>query len=126
MKTSTQTREYRRRPVCREATFALTIAVIALGLAMLGVYNPQGTLRFPLKERLKGVEAFLLYGGIFILPIGLGISAGLVGGHSFRTIERSTVKLSGDGFAFFSIMIGLFATIIGVCTTFAGLIWPML
>jgi hypothetical protein len=126
MKTSTETRDYRRRPVCKEAVAALAIAVIALGLAILGVYNPQGTLRFTMRERLKGIEAVLLYGSTFILPIVLGIIAALLGGHSFRTIERSTVKLSGDGFAFFSMMIGLFATIIGVCTTFVGLIWPNL
>jgi hypothetical protein len=122
MQASTETREYRKRPVCREAAAALVLAIIALGLAILGVYNPTGVLRFPIREPLKGTDAILLYGGTFILPIVLGVIAALLGGHSFQTIESAQVKLSGDGFAFFSMMIGLFAAIIGVCTTFAGLI----
>jgi hypothetical protein len=50
----------------------------------------------------------------------------LLGGHSFRSIERSQGQYAGDGPAFFSLMIGLFAMIIGACTTFAALIWPMI
>ena len=60
------------------------------------------------------------------LPIFLGVLAALLGGYAFRKIERSEVNLSGDGFAFFSIMIGMFAALIGICTTFARLIWPIL
>jgi len=115
---------YRKLPASREAAAALALAVCALGLAILGVYSPWGTLRFPVAQQLTGLPAALGYGGTCILPIVLGIGAALLGGHSFRTIEQSQGKLGGDGFAFFSLMIGMFAVVMGACSTFAALIWP--
>ncbi len=126
MKASTETRDYRKRPLCVEAAAALALSIVAVGLAILGVYSPWGALRFPVNHERDGFNPVLGYAATFILPIVLGVAAALLGGYAFRKIERSEVKLSGDGFAFFSIMTGLFAAIIGACTTFAGMIWPNL
>jgi hypothetical protein len=115
---------HRKLPASREASAALVIALAALALALLGVYSPWGALRFPVSQQLTGFSAVLGYGGTFVLPIVLGIGAALLGGHSFRTIEQSQGKLGGDGFAFFSLMVGMFAVVIGACSTFAALIWP--
>jgi hypothetical protein len=115
---------HRKLPASREAAAALAIAITALALAVFGVYSPWGALRFPVSQQLSGFAAVVGYGGTCVLPVFLGIGAALLGGHSFRTIERSHGKLGGDGFAFFSLMIGLFAVVIGVCSTFATLIWP--
>ena len=109
-----------------EAAAALGVSIAAAGLAVLGVFSPWGALRFPVDHERDGFKPVLGYAVTFVLPMILGIAAALLGGHAFRKIERSEIKLSGDGFAFFSIMIGLFATIIGACTTFARLIWPNL
>jgi hypothetical protein len=111
-------------PASREAVAALTTAVVALALAMLGVYSPWGALRFPISMKLSGGAALFGYGGTCVLPILLGIGAALLGGRAFRSIERAQGTLGGDGFAFFSLMIGLFSVIMGVCSTFAALIWP--
>jgi hypothetical protein len=122
----TLTMPHRHLPAAPDAATALVIAVASLGLAIFGVYNPWGALDFPLSQRLSGFAAVLGYGGTCILPIVLGTGGALLGGRSFRTIEQSQGKLGGDGFAFFSLMIGLFAAVIGACSTFAALIWPNL
>ena len=115
-----------KRPISIEAITALTISVAALTLATLGVYSPWGALRFPVSQKLTGFPAILGHGGTCVAPIALGLAAALLGGRSYRGIERAQGKIAGDGQAFFSIMIGLFAVIIGGCTTFAALIWPNL
>lgn len=125
MNVSTESRDYPRRPLCITAATALSIAVVALSLAILGIYNPWVPLRFPF-DPAKAEGSGFVRAVCFIAPIGLGIVAALVGGYAFRVIERARTPMRGDGFAFFSIMIGLFAAIIGVCTTFVVLVWPVL
>jgi hypothetical protein len=126
MNGSTETRDYRKRPLCIEAAAALVLSIVAVGLAILGVYSPWGALRFPVNHERDGFNPLVGYALTFVLPMVLGVAAALLGGYAFRKIERSEVKLSGDGFAFFSIMIGLFAAVIGACITFARLVWPVL
>ena len=115
-----------KRPISLEAVTALTVSFVAVSLAILGIYSPWGALRFPVSQKLTGYPAIFGYGGTCVLPIVLGLAAALLGGRSYRGIERAQGKIAGDGQAFFSIMIGLFAVIIGACTTFAALIWPSL
>jgi len=112
-----------KKPVSAEAVTALAIALVAVLLAIVGVYNPWNTLRFPVEQ---GNVRWLPAIGFSLLPIALGAFAALLGGHSVRSLDRSHGKVIGDGPAFFSLMIGLFAVTIGACTTFAGLIWPLM
>ncbi len=115
-----------KKPVSIEAIAALLIALLAVGLGTFGVFNPWGTLSFPMPPKLSGQNALLCYGGTCLLPILLGILAALLGGHAYRKIEHANGAIGGDGQAFFSLMIGLFAVIIGACTSFVTLIWPIL
>lgn len=117
---------HRKLPISVQATAALIIAFVALALAILGVYSPWGALRFPVERKFFGFQALVVYGGTCVLPIILGLGAAMLGGRAFKTIERSSGQLVGDGPAFFSLMISLFAAIIGLCTTFVTLIWPSL
>jgi hypothetical protein len=117
---------HRKPPISLQAMAALTIAFFALALALLGVYSPWGALRFPVERKFFGFQAVAAYGGTCVLPIVLGFGAAMLGGRAFKTIERSSGQLVGDGPAFFSLMISLFAAIIGLCTTFVTLIWPSL
>lgn len=126
MNASTESRDYRKRPLCAEATAALGLAVAALALSFVGVYNPWGALRFRAETTPPSYRPLLGYVATFMLPMILGVAAALLGGYSFRKIERSVPKPSGDGFAFFSIMIGLFAALVGTCTTFVHFVWPIL
>jgi len=116
----------RTQPVSGEAVLGLSLAIVAIGLAILGVYNPWDALRFPTEQKLSGITAILAYGTTCVLPIGLGVAGAGFGGLAFRAIERSKGKLGGDGAAFFSLMVGLFAAVIGSCTTFAAIVWPMM
>ncbi len=112
--------------ICLTAVAGIVFAIIALALAVFGVYSPWGALRFPVEQRLTGAWAVVGYGGTFVLPIFLGLVGAVLGGRSIAVTEQSNGKLHGEGLAVFSIMIGLFATIIGSVCTFAGLIWPHL
>ena len=113
-----------RIPVSIQAATALGLAVFAVALAIFGMYSPWGALQFPVARKFTGWLAVMAYGGTCVLPIILGGIAMLLGGHSYKSIEQFEGRLGGDGQAFFSLMIGMFAAIIGVCTTFATLVWP--
>jgi hypothetical protein len=116
----------RKQPVAIEGVVALVLALLAVGLAILGVYSPWGALRFPVSMKLTGTDAILAYGGTCVLPILLGAAASMLGEYTFRTLEQSPKKRAGAGPAFFALMIGFFAATIGGCTTFATLIWPVI
>src|SRR4051812_16190185 len=109
----------KRQPVSIIGLTALSIALLAVGLAIFGVYSPWGALRFPVSMKLTGAAAVLAYGGTCILPIVLGAIASMMGEYTFRTIDQSPRRRTGAGPAFFALMIGFFAAIIGACTTFA-------
>ena len=115
-----------KKPVSPEAFVGLLLSLAAVALALFGVFSPWGALRFPLTPKLSGTDAVLAYGATCVLPIPLGLGAGWLGGQAYRRIEISQGAVGGDGLAFFSIMIGLFAVIIGAVTTFAALVWPRL
>jgi len=110
------------KPASVEAVTALGLSILAVALAIIGVYNPWNSLRFPVE---RGQVGWLAAAAFCLLPIALGVTAALLGGHSVRSLERSHGKIIGDGPAFFSLMIGLFAVTIGICTTFASIVWPM-
>ena len=115
-----------RKPICFESVLALALAILALLLAIFGVYSPWGALRFPMAMKLHGLNAVLAYGGTCLFPIVLGMASCLIGARSYGTIDRSQGQLGGEGQAFFSLMTGFFAVIVGFCTTCATLIWPLL
>jgi hypothetical protein len=115
-----------KKPTSKEAVAALALAILALALAVLGVYSPWGALRYPVALKLHGTNAVLAYGGTCVLPILMGLGAAALGGHAYRGIDLSEGKVAGDGQAFFSLMIGLFAVTVGASTTFAALVWPYL
>jgi hypothetical protein len=112
--------------LCPSAVAGIVSAVLALGLAIFGVYSPWGALRFPVEQKLTGGLALLGYGGTFVVPIVLGLLGTLLGSHAVRVTAHSEGKLHGEGLGVFSIMIGVFAAIIGGVCTFAALIWPNL
>jgi hypothetical protein len=114
------------KPTSLLAGAALALAAIALALAVVGAFDPWGLLHFQASSVSPHPDAALIGGVFYVAPIVLGVAAALLGGRALKRIEWSQGKIGGDGLAFFAQMSGLFAAVIGACTTFAGMIWPTL
>jgi hypothetical protein len=115
-----------KKPISVQAVAALAVAFLALTLATVGAFDPWRFLHFPVNPSESHARFEVVAAIFYVTPIVLGIFAALFGGHSLKTIEQAQGQLTGDGPAFFAQMSGLFAAVIGACTTFVALVWPKL
>jgi len=114
-----------RQPPTVFSLVALGLAVLAAGLAVLGLTPYSGALYYP-RRPLEGAHATVVYGGPFLLPIALGIVGAAMGGRAVVVVDRARGRIGGAGPGVFAILIGLFATVLGAVTTFAALVYPRL
>ena len=114
-----------RRPPTLFSLLALGLAIAAAGLGVLGLTPYAGALKFP-RSTLEGPRATLVYGGMFVLPIVLGIVAATMGGRAVVVADRADGRVGGAGPGVFAILIGLFATVLGGLMTFVAMIYPRL
>lgn len=114
-----------RHPPTPFSLAALGLAVLAAGLAVLGLTPVAGALNYP-RRPLDGSHATLVYGGLFLLPIVLGVFACFMGGRAVVVVDRSGGRVGGAGPGVFAILIGLFAAVLGGVGTFAALVYPRL
>ena len=114
-----------RRPPTVFSLLALGLALAAAGLAVLGLTPYAGAVKFP-RTTLEGERATLVYGGLFVAPIVLGIVAALMGGRAVVVADRANGRVGGAGPGVFAILIGLSASVLGGVTTFVALVFPKL
>lgn len=116
MKTRTDTRAI-PHPMAI-GSFAVSLVAIALALiGTFGVVSPSPFFVHP--DSLARKPFALVIGLCYVLPIFLGIGASLFAGQAMTLIEDSDGKYRADGPAFFAIMIGLLAAVVGLVDCFA-------
>lgn len=117
-------------PVHRLAIAALVVAGLAGVLALYGSLFAETHLAgSPLNaaRQREGLEStrtspairFGLQFVAFVLPLGLGVGAALLGGEAMRAVARSDGRSTGSLSAAFAIMIGGLAAVVAGCMSFA-------
>jgi len=114
-----------RRPPTAFSLLALGLAHVAAGLGVLGLTPYAGVLKFP-RTTLEGDRAVLVYGGLFVAPLVLGLVAAGMGGRAVGVADRAAGRVGGAGPGVFAILIGLAAATLGGVTTFVALVYPRL
>ena len=116
MKTRTDTRAI-PHPM---AIGSFAVSVVAIALALIGTFGVVSPSPFFVHPDSLARKPFALVIGLcYVLPIFLGIGAALFAGQAMTLIEDSDGKYRADGPAFFAIMIGLLAAVVGLVDCFA-------
>lgn len=125
----------RRAPVHPMAAVSLGTAVVAGVLALYGSLLAETHIAgSPLNvarndpgldgTRTSKVTRYTFQIVAFVLPIFLGIGAGLLGGEAMKAVERSNGAYSGNLPAVFAMMVGGLAAVVAGCMSVAVFVWP--